>query len=137
MCVNQVPSSAIDILSQLGMEGMSTDESEGDVKQRRTRRFLIKKLPWRDPRLTEWLHQIDGLSDAPSKTTGNRSNKCTPRMPSALVSDSRPVPKMLPRSFYSLAWLSQHTRHEVVDQDVVLPMIALPLLERRDLSLSN
>jgi hypothetical protein len=54
------PDYAIDMVEALDIDGMSSEESEGEVGVE-PRSFTIKKLPWRSPDLTEWLHRVDGL----------------------------------------------------------------------------
>jgi hypothetical protein len=68
---HEFPSEVIRFVKELDVEGMSSEESVGEPNTKR--HYLIKKLPWRNPTLTLWLHRVDGL---PLK---NRHGRTIPR----------------------------------------------------------
>lgn len=122
--MHQAPSSAIETITRLGAGGMSSDQSEGELKKPAQRQLWTKALPWRNPELTSWLHQIDGLPDI-NILLGLRRHRSIPRKMSALVSTMRAPPQGLPRSFYSATWLSQqdYLPLDLLDEDLTLPTI--------------
>jgi hypothetical protein len=81
---------------------MSSEESDGDT----VRSFRIKRLPWRDPELTNWLHRLDKapLKNKAGKILDKRRNH-RERIESDLESISRAPVIKLPINFYRREWL--------------------------------
>jgi hypothetical protein len=86
------------------MEGMSSEDSEGELGTRRT--FRIKKLPWRSNELTLWLQRIDKLSlkNSHAEVLARRVEHRR-RVSSDKTSNKRPPPYGLPVNFYNPTWL--------------------------------
>lgn len=104
---HNLSSFALDTLAALGYEGMSSDDSEGEIGKR-DRRFHIKILPWRNEELTRWLHMLDSMHNNTTRSAKlpvGRPVVCT-RTPSTKISFRRTAPRGLPRSFYDPLWIS-------------------------------
>jgi hypothetical protein len=86
------------------MEGMSSEDSEGELGTRRS--FRIKKLPWRSDELTLWLQRIDKLSlkNSHAEILARRVEHRR-RLSSDKTSDKRSPPYGLPVNFYNPSWL--------------------------------
>jgi hypothetical protein len=91
-------------LEILDVDGMSSEESEGEVNMKRS--FHIKVLPWRSQNLTAWLHSVDMLStkNAAGEMLSRRA-MCRDRLLSHKVSTHRSAQRELPMSFYNRDWL--------------------------------
>ncbi len=97
-----------DHIDRLRIDGMSGDVSEhrpGELK------YIIKKLPWRSPKLTRFLRDLDILHL--SKRFSKRGKPTQGALPHVRVAKERqidheaePVPA-LPRNFYSPSWLAR------------------------------
>jgi hypothetical protein len=90
---------------QLGVNGMSSEQSEGEVGSQ-TRRYYIKTIPWRSSELTRWLHHLDSLPKN-LRSNSSRQYKQRNRLESPLFSESRTPPNRLPISFFCQAWLTR------------------------------
>lgn len=123
---HNVPKPAVDLVEALDMEGISSEESEGEIGEDRT--YKVKALPWRNPQLTAWLHRIDRLpiknrlGAVMSKRTTYRR-----RQDSDLVSEERPPVPSLHRNMYEPNWLQKRpprfSKQLCVDGDFTLPAL--------------
>jgi hypothetical protein len=99
-----MPIGTISFVEQLDLDGMSSEESDGEIGG--DREFLIKRLPWRSAQVTAWLHKVDKL---PTKNSNNevltRRATYRKRIEADIESvNRRPVP-CLPKNMYSQTWL--------------------------------
>ncbi|PVF91139.1 hypothetical protein CPB86DRAFT_854736 [Serendipita vermifera] len=125
---HQFPTAATSILEELGVEGMSSEESEGEIGSK-NRRYFVKVLPWRSEALTTWLHQIDRLP-APRRGKGTRQYTRRTRILNRPlpVSKNRTIPTGLPRAFYREEWIASASksalaRLEVSEENIPIPRI--------------
>lgn len=98
---------AMEMITTLGIDGMSSDDSEGEIgsKHRLLRR---KNLPWRSPGLTKWLHHIDLLpkdSATSARWQAGRPQRLI-RLDDPRISVRCRIPVGLPSSFYDRNWIS-------------------------------
>ncbi|OBZ66301.1 hypothetical protein A0H81_13818 [Grifola frondosa] len=101
------------ILQDLGIDGMSSDESEHEngVTQYRV---LVK--PWRNPLLTPWLrifdaaYRQDRLNGCNQSTRGAQPHL---RLASQKVDYSRPAVSHLPANAYNLKWLKSLSQFDL------------------------
>jgi hypothetical protein len=120
------------VMDQLDVDGMSSDESEGDID---SRVYRINRLPWRSALLTQWLHGIDGL---PPK---NKNGATIPppvmhrvRLESDMCSQGREPVYGLAQNLYSSDWI-QSVDKETVQQlgmsnkRILLPVFTLAATE--------
>jgi hypothetical protein len=121
------PAAAVSMVENLDLDGMSSEASEGEMGMARI--FRIKKLPWRNPDLTTWLHRIDRL---PLKNLHNsvltKRSVQRERHFSDIVSTKRPPVVGLPRNLYNPHWLQRQDsraqkRLAALDDDFDLPSI--------------
>jgi hypothetical protein len=101
-----LPHIALHNIHTLGVDGMSSEDSEGEVGGQ-NRQFNVKSLPWRNVELTKWLHALDLMSSETlqnGKSVPGRKwhrDRCIGGMPSV-----RAPPKGLPRDFYDTKWIA-------------------------------
>jgi hypothetical protein len=116
-------------MKDLDVDGMSSEASVGEVGTQRY--YRIKKLPWRHPDLTSWLHRIDmmPLKNARQAIIPRRS-ECRQRRPSDLISDSRPPVHGLPMNLYSKDWLHGRSNRFIETLDPRRYMVDLPLIDQ-------
>lgn len=133
----EIPGQALKALHLLGIDGMSSEESEGEVGQK-DRQYRVKKVPWRSSAITHWLHSIDQL---PLDERYKRS-----RIPSDLQSDRCTPPSHLPLSFYNWDWLESRSplfrdtldiTEETIDLPDLAPYISLLHRNAPDLAFSD
>jgi hypothetical protein len=97
-------------LELLGVDGMSSDESDHAAGQGEATYFVLNKV-WRSPKVTEWLRVLDALH-LRDRYAGefHASSGAWPhfRTPSD-QSSQRPSVCDLPVNFYSPFWLSHRT----------------------------
>lgn len=120
------PKAAVDLVESLDMEGVSSEESEGEIGEHRI--YKVKALPWRNPQLTAWLHRIDTL---PTKNSLGAvmskrvTHRC--RQGSDLVSEERPPVPDLHRNMYEPNWLQKRparfAKQLCVDSEFTLPAL--------------
>lgn len=116
----------MDLVEALDVEGVSSEESEGEIGGERT--FKVKNLAWRSPELTTWLHRIDKL---PTKNSlGEVIHKRTAqrrRQTSDLVSESRPPVPSLKSNMYNQSWLqrrpTRYIKQLCADGEFLLPAL--------------
>ncbi|EDR13086.1 uncharacterized protein LACBIDRAFT_322527 [Laccaria bicolor S238N-H82] len=99
----------VHILQRLGVDGMSTDESDHELIGTGIPQFRIRKKGWRDERLGVWLRKFDALHRfrrfAPIRRAGPGAQ---PRIRLiSNVSSTRPPVPGLPFNAYNANWL-QH-----------------------------
>jgi hypothetical protein len=123
----QASEDALGLLEMLGAEGMSSEESEGELRLP-GRRYLIKSLPWRAPDLTAWLHEIDSLPAAYARPYSSRTYQQRTRVPSNLVSKKCRPPIGLPASFYRQEWLATRSEWVVAKLQIMRGQCVLPPL---------
>ncbi len=119
-------------MNRLGTEGHSGDETDHIPYQLR---YAVKKLPWRSPKLTEFLRTLDLLHLSTQFTKSGKLMKGgLPRLrirsEQMVDKDCSPVPG-LPRSFYDEEWLAMQDEHELKalqitsdDVDLKIPQTA-------------
>jgi hypothetical protein len=103
------PIDAKDAIQALGIDGMSSEDSEGEVG-RSDRKFFIKQLPWRHLELTRWLHQLDTLPPPSAQPLGTRSyiTRIRTRQKGNSFSLTRRPPKGLSQAYFDLDWLKNN-----------------------------
>jgi hypothetical protein len=111
-------------LHLLDVDGMSSEESEGDVNGE-DRRYHIKGLPWRSLDLSRWLRHIDQFPYELNPNNRRRSTRRR-RSESNKVSIGRVPPRGLPASFFCEAWLEQQSQG-------ALHRLGLSVTEKMDL----
>ncbi|KAG8830692.1 hypothetical protein FRC17_004412 [Serendipita sp. 399] len=122
------PDGAIKLIKDLGLQGMSSEESEGEVGGSRT--YEIKRLPWRADVLSEWLHHIDRLSAVNlHQCVLYRRSYARNRRLSLMSSESRLPVVGLPHNLYDPTWLkhlgnSGRLRLRPQPQEFPLPNVA-------------
>jgi hypothetical protein len=98
------PGQIVTAVEGLDIDGMSSEDSEGELGTRRL--FRIKKLPWRSDKLGTWFHRIDAL---PLKNAHDsvltRRVEHRQRLTSDRISDKRSPPHGLPINLYNQDWL--------------------------------
>ncbi|KAG8832303.1 hypothetical protein FRC17_001533 [Serendipita sp. 399] len=95
----------IDDIEQLGIGGMSSDESEGDEPDE-NRKFFIKVLPWRHPNVETWIHDVDqlisfGPEGLPRRSRGLRIRQLSP------IQSTRPCSNEIPLHLVDPKWISR------------------------------
>ncbi|PVF91945.1 hypothetical protein CPB86DRAFT_845663 [Serendipita vermifera] len=126
---HKFPEDCIDVVQEdLGVDGMSSEESDGEVGTVRT--FKIKRVPWRSQDLTVWLHRVDAL---PTKNARNAvlTRRWPPRK--RIISDldssrSQTVHK-LPVNFYRGDWLTDQDERSRARLDVDEIPFELPKID--------
>jgi hypothetical protein len=117
----------IQMIEHLEIDGMSSEDSEGEVGTHRT--FKIKKLPWRSQELTTFLHRVDEL---PTKNAQNgilrRRTVHRFRLIKDIESVSRSPVERLCENLYNGEWLKgqddrNRKRLGVVDSPFIIPRI--------------
>ena len=109
------------MLQRLGVEGMSSDESESEdlMNQRpQTRRraplFYVRRPVWRNPAISEWLQIFDTLHIIMRRMLSPKSRGAYPRKrihnPDGPFSTSKRFVCQLPTNAYNEAWLADQTR---------------------------
>lgn len=94
-----------DVLENLGKDGTSSDESEGELDEP-GRVFTTKSMPWRRD-LTKEIRILDTERMYDTTAFKARGSKPAPRVRrSNGPRSSRPAPCNLPRSFYDDDWLA-------------------------------
>jgi hypothetical protein len=120
------PARSVELVKTLDIDGMSSEESEGEMGTPRT--YRIKTLPWRSSAFTNWLHRVD---DLPMKNKWNaiiRREDFRRRLPSDAVSDRRPPVERLPINLYSESWYKEkNTRF--VKRLMASPTYPLPKID--------
>jgi hypothetical protein len=121
------PQETIELVEQMDIDGMSSEESEGEVGIDRT--YKIKCLPWRSHELGTWLQRVDAM---PTKNMQNhvlykRSNYRR-RVSSDNESQRRGPVGCLPTNMYSADWIKNQagravTRLGVIKEPMLLPKI--------------
>lgn len=101
---------------------MSSDDSEGEVRSK-GRRLFVRRSPWRNPAITEWLHSIDRLPNNAEEF----DHRQIERLPGAGTTNRSPPPR-LPRVLYSEVWLLQQSRVSIERLQVSTSMLLLPCI---------
>jgi len=110
----------VHILQRLGVEGMSSDESDVEelrrdpAVRRRQPSYFVLTPSWRHPSLTAWLSAFDSMHVIARRTTGNRLRGAYPRC--RIYARDRPSKSKryvshLPTTAYDPGWLK--TRHNI------------------------
>jgi hypothetical protein len=104
---HKFPAAASDILESLGVDGMSSEDSDGDIRGTQ-RVFHVKALPWRHQDLTRWLHYLDKFPRNPIGSIGMRSySKLTrQRVMDQNTLSARQPPRGLSEAFFDPSWLA-------------------------------
>jgi hypothetical protein len=113
------------VLSLLGTDGMSSEESDGEIGGSK-RKYSIKLLPWRATAITEWLHRIDCLPHVQRDclSCSPRPRRC--RVLSGLESRLRGPPSNIPISFYQKEWLNLQSPMVLKDLRITIEDFILP-----------
>lgn len=102
----------LDILERLGVDGMSSDESDSDDLPRVRRKrvtFKVRTPRWRNPALSDWLHAFDTVAwvhrrdKGPTRGEHPRHRLHNHRTPN--FSDSKKYVPGLPINAYRADWL--------------------------------
>jgi hypothetical protein len=121
------PEESIRLVQTLDIDGMSSEESDGEIGTRRT--YRIKQLPWRSKIMTNWLHRIDELP------TKNRQNAIIRRMDhrkrvhSDAVSETRTPICGLPINLYSSTWYKSRNERFIKKLSVKQAEFLLPKVD--------
>lgn len=93
------------LISQLGRDGMSSDESEPENGAAHGRiDYVVKKIPWRKD-ITKELAIIDGERMKDKDIYSKQGSKPVPRLRTQNApTSSRLAPAGLPSSFFDAAW---------------------------------
>jgi len=122
------PDEAAKTLRLLDIDGMSSEDSEGEPGTRHT--FRIKQLPWRSDELTVWLHRIDKM---PLKNKGNEvlahRMEQRRRVTSDKTSDACAPPHGLLTNFYKSKWLDQQDKRFVTRLGISRTKLVLPVID--------
>lgn len=100
------------VIRALGVDGMSSDESEHEGG---SPRYRILQKPWRNPSITSWLRVFDAVHMNARLGLAHGSQRgAMPRVrvASSLMGASRPVVPHLPRNAYSGLWLERLSEYE-------------------------
>ncbi|KDR77507.1 hypothetical protein GALMADRAFT_138609 [Galerina marginata CBS 339.88] len=93
------------IMGELGMEGMSSDESESEGTD--VSSCNVRMPPWRSESLSDWLHVIDTVYIRERKKSGDRRG-CLPHLrvyKEHSTSSKKKFVKGLPKNAYDPEWL--------------------------------
>ncbi|KAI0367548.1 hypothetical protein BV20DRAFT_1037610 [Pilatotrama ljubarskyi] len=93
------------MLEQLGIDGMSSDESDEDSNGCKLFRILAKS--WRPDRVTAWLRGFDAVDALTRDAQSSRGNQPRRRAVSSKVDDSRAAVKGLPKNAYNPVWYAK------------------------------
>ena len=103
------------VASQLGLGGMSSDESNNDDMGSR-RNCVINSVPWRNEELIPYLQRIDGdfnrLNRFGNRRPGNPFRDRT-RVPGIIKSTERPAIAGLPKNFYDKTWYANLSNSDI------------------------
>ncbi|KIJ35335.1 hypothetical protein M422DRAFT_262506 [Sphaerobolus stellatus SS14] len=97
-----------DALQTLGVDGMSSDESETET---RNNRFWRIPQPWRSYKLDRMLNCVNGRRDEATRQTHKSHRSGQPfcvRIGDHPTKRSMRIPPGLPINFYSQAWMDEH-----------------------------
>jgi hypothetical protein len=104
------------VVVQLGVDGMSSDETDNEVDGSHI--LSIKAKKWRNENLTKWLHDLDTVHLARCVTTSGTIKKGNwphrRRSVATKFSDGPPV-RALPKSFYDESFLASLTGKQYED----------------------
>lgn len=109
-----------EILEIMGVDGMSTDESDSESGGKF---FAVLQKPWRSQALQIFLRTFDGLSPHDN----NQGSLCHARHDSQRSCERRSAVKQLPINAYDAKWYAQQSEHRQrqlaakVEYDFVLP----------------
>lgn len=104
-----------DVLTRLGLAGMSSDESDEDSKGRPL--FHVKVLAWRKD-IDKFLDFVDAHRNDPGVFDPRGSKYCFERKRDKEYHSNREPVHCLPRSFYDEAWLTKPGKQEMILMDV-------------------
>jgi hypothetical protein len=121
---NNLSTVALETLEILGVEGMSSADSEGEMESDQP--YYVKLHPWRAPALTAWLHEIDTLPISSNNSYSSRVYKKRPRVLGQQISEVRDPPKGLPVSFYNQEWLLSRSEWAKESLDICQTSYVLP-----------
>lgn len=101
---------------------MSSDDSEGEIRGKE-RRLFVRRLPWRNPAITQWLHSIDRFPNVGEEP----DRRHIERLPGTGATERSPAPR-LPRVLYSEAWLLQQSRMTIERLQISTSILQLPCI---------
>lgn len=122
------------VLTDIGIQGMSGDETDSNASSSRFKGMRRLKHPWLNPKIMELWVALDSYEDAINdellvKIRNRRGNAGLPRSKGARQDSSVPASKFLPRNWYSDDWwkkLSEGAQLEVAAEDPVeIPTLVL------------
>jgi hypothetical protein len=124
-----LPSGVIDLVKMLGINGMSSESSDGDIGGN-DRTYLVKRLPWRSDELTTWLHRIDALPRK-NRVGVNLTHYTVSRKRELSDLESvRPPRRRLPVNFYDREWMSQQDDRSRARLGINVHVFNLPKLDQ-------
>lgn len=106
---------------------MSSDESEGELRTP-DRRFFVRVVPWRNPMITKWLHDVDHLPWPETESLRTPERPSVKRLMGSHITSRSPPPR-LPRALYSEAWLLQLSPVNIARLQVSTAMLQLPNIQ--------
>jgi hypothetical protein len=98
-----------DLLTKLGSDGMSSDDSDIDDRHRKI--YRVTFMAWRRPEITGYMEYIDMQRDTGDHDFSEQGADPRTRVRSLLSASSgrKPV-KRLPRNLYDNAWFEKNHR---------------------------
>ncbi|PVF90950.1 hypothetical protein CPB86DRAFT_720344 [Serendipita vermifera] len=103
---------AIQVVNDLGVDGMSSEESDGEIGST-SRTFKIKRLRWRSRDITAFLHQVDEL---PTRNSENRNLFRLAPSRTRVIKDidslNRSAVGGLHKNIYDPDWLNQQDQRK-------------------------
>ncbi|PVF91566.1 hypothetical protein CPB86DRAFT_878443 [Serendipita vermifera] len=106
------PPEAIEMVKDLGADGMSSEESDGEIGTT-NRTFKIKRLRWRNRDITAFLHQVDEL---PTRNSENRNLFRLAPSRTRIIKDidsvNRSAVRGLHKNIYDPDWLNQQDQRK-------------------------
>jgi hypothetical protein len=121
---HNLSSRAHNAIELLGIDGMSSEESEGEIGSK-SRRFRVKLLPWRHRIASEWLHCLDRLpmitTLSAKQPSGRRMRR--DRQMGSTISHERKAPIALPEWLYDPEWLQRVTTEDVSESAELMQLL--------------
>ncbi len=112
------------MVTQLGAGGMSSDESDTDESGKEM--YRIKRLPWRNPKIVEYMEAIDAdYNDINAYGHRRAGNPRRTRIRDGTVESSRDAIKGYPVNFYDKRWYDDLSARQRIALEAT-PEVPLP-----------
>ncbi|KAH7903686.1 hypothetical protein BJ138DRAFT_1020240 [Hygrophoropsis aurantiaca] len=120
----------VELVTSLGVDGMSSDESGHEGRQGEPTFFITGK-PWRARSVTTWVRTLDSLHiHARYRGEWKATAGAWPRIRvTSTVESQRAAVPGLPRNFYSGTWFKTLSEYEAADLQPETPMQAMHISE--------